>query len=294
VIEVVSMMARSYDLDHIDLFWTLNSQDSESVESYDFFILRSIDGAAGPYNVIAGPFYNTFRFRDGDVSRLHKWRNYYYKIKTVHRASQRTQEYGPEWIRATPDRIALEIQRREGMLFREFAGRLVYHFPKMSFGQRCKHCWDIGTRNNTIAREVQSNCASCFDTTFVGGYTTPMGIFVQIDPAPIQALKTDTKEIHVSQTTARTSAFPPIQAKDMLVEAENRRWVVEKVSMTEKHRAIIRQELTLRELPKDDIAYAVPIRADEKDLHLPARDLTRPMDLQPKQDTVVVDRLVRP
>jgi len=295
VINVTSISVRSYDLDYLSVFWKLNDQDSERIEEYDFFILRSIDGAAGPYQVIAGPFYNTFRFRDPDVQRLHKWRTYFYKIRMVHRATQTVREYGPEWLRSPPDRIALEIQRREALLWKEFAGRLIYHFPRMTFGQRCKHCWDTGPRGNSIARETIQNCASCFDTTFVGGYAKPMAIWAQFDPAPIQSIKTDIKEIHISNTTARTVAFPPIQARDMLVEGENRRWLVERVSTTEKSRAIIRQELVLKEFMKDDIAYAVPINADENLLHNPAREMTRPMDLETIPQTArLPDKLVTP
>lgn len=295
MISVTSISVRSFDLDHLTLSWRLNDQDSERVEEYDFFILRSIDGAAGPYRIIAGPFYNTYLFRDGDVQRLHKWRTYFYKVRMVHRATQRTQEFGPEWLRSPPDRIALEIQRREALLWKEFAGRLAYLFPRLTFGQRCKNCWDHGPRGNTIAREVQQNCATCFDTTFVGGYAKPMAIRLQTDPSAIQAIKTDTKEVHISVTTARTSAFPPIQANDMIVEAENRRWKVETVSTTEKHRAIIRQELKLKEYMRDDIAYAVPINADESAVYNPPREMTRPMGLQSPEDNIgLKDRLVTP
>jgi hypothetical protein len=295
VISVTSILVRSFDLDHLDLFWKLNDQDSERVEEYDFFILRSIDGAAGPFQVFAGPFYNTYRFRDGDVQRLHKWRTYYYKIRMVHRATQRTQEFGPEWLRSPPDRMALEIQRREAMLWKEFAGRLVYVYPRLTFGQRCKHCWDQGPRGNTIAREVQQNCPSCFDTTFVGGYAKPMAIHMQFDPSPVQTIKTDTKEFQLSVTTARSAAFPPIQTRDMIIEAENRRWCVERVSTTEKGRAMIRQELTLKEYIRDDIAYAVPVNADETLMHNPAREMTRPMDLQTIPDGMrLKDKLVTP
>jgi hypothetical protein len=295
VISVTSILVRSYDLDHLSLAWSLNDQASERVEEYDFFILRSIDGAAGPFRVIAGPFYNTYRFRDGDVQRLHKWRTYFYKIRMVHRATGREQEFGPEWLRSPPDRIALEIQRREALLWKEFAGRLVYLFPRLTFGQRCKHCWDQGPRGNTIAREVTQNCASCFDSTFVGGFAKPMSLYMQFDASPIQAVKTDTKEFHVSMTTARTIAFPPIQARDMIVEAENRRWCVERVSTTEKGRAVIRQELSLKEYMRDDIVYAVPIMADEMTLHNPAREMTRPMDLQNIPDGIrMKDKLVTP
>jgi len=292
MIEVTSILVQSFDLDHLDLFWELDTQDSERIEEYDFFVLRSIDGAGGPYHRLAGPFYNTYRFRDGDVHRLYKWRDYYYRIKVVHRSTGATKEFGPQWLQAAPDRIALEIQRREYVLFKEFAGRLVFHFPQLTFGQRCKHCWDRGVRGNYIGRSVQQNCSTCFDTTFVGGFSKPMGIYMQIDPSPEAIQRTDLKEHQFSMTTARTVMFPPIKPKDMIVEAENRRWIVEKVSFTEKKRHKIRQELEMREYPRDDIKYSLPISADVRDLSIdPERELTRPMDLQSREPQPVDDRL---
>lgn len=291
MIKITSIVVGSYDLDHLDVFWTLDSQESERIEEYDFFILRSIDGAAGPYHQHAGPFYNTYRFRDGDVHRLHKWRQYYYQIKIIHRPTGKTEEFGPQWLQAQPDRIAMEIVRRENVLFKEFAGRRVFHFPQLSFGQRCKHCWDRGPRGNTIARSVQQNCATCFDTTYVGGFAAPMGINVQIDPSPIAPQKTDLKEHQFIMTTARTTVFPPIQPKDMLVESENRRWQVQSVSFTEKNRTKIRQEIKMRELPRDDIKYGVPISEDVRIQATPEREFTRPMSLQSRQPKPVEDRL---
>jgi hypothetical protein len=289
VIQVTSIKVRSYELDFLDIFWELNEQSSERIEEYDFYVLRSIDGPAGPYRQIAGPFYNTFRLRDGDVQRLHKWRHYFYKIKWVHRASGREQEAGPAKLEAPADRIAMEIRRREHLLFREFNGRQVFHFPRYTFGQRCKTCYDQGPRGNSIARRTQQNCASCFDTGFVGGYATPMSIWVQFDPSPIEAQRTDLKEHQFIQTTARTTFFPPMKPKDMLVEAEDRRWRVERVSFTEKHRAKIRQELVLSEIPKDDVRFSVPINADLLMDHVGEKAMKRPMDIQFNDDEPVGD-----
>lgn len=289
MIEVTSILVRSYDLDHLDVFWTLNEQNDERVEEYDFHVLRSIDGPAGPFQVVAGPFYNTYQYRDGDVHRLHKWRQYYYKIRVTHRATNQTREFGPQYLMAPPDRLALEIQRREKLLWREFAGRIVFLFPRLTFGQRCGHCWDQGPRGNTIGRETQQNCASCFDTTFVGGFATPIALHMQIDPSPIKPQKTDLKEHQFIQTTGRTVNFPPIKPKDMIVEAENKRWNVEKVSYTEKGRAVLRQELVLGQFPKDDIKYAVPVNADVLMEHRPERAMTRPMDVQTVEDHPVLD-----
>jgi len=295
MIEVTSILVRSYDLDHLDLFWELNSQMQEAIEEYDFFILRSIDGFAGPYQQVAGPFYNTYQYRDPDVHRLHKWRDYFYKLKLVHRASGRVREYGPESLRAPPDRIALEIQRRECLLWREFAGRSVFLYPKLTFGQRCRHCWDEGSRGNTIGRAVQSNCATCYDTTFVGGFAYPIEIYAQIDPHPKGLQRTDLKEHQYEVTTARTIAYPPIKPGDMIVEAENKRWLVESpVSHTEKKRAVIRQELKLSLYSPDDIKHSVPVNADLQRLHNSKRSMTRPMCLDSRPDDPVEDKIEAP
>lgn len=272
-------MVRSFDLDHLDLFWEV-PETNEEIEKYDFFILRSGDGAGGPYHRVAGPFYNTFHFRDPEVHQLHRWRDYYYKIRVVHRPTGDTTEFGPEWLRAPPDLVGLEIQRRERHLFREWAGRSVIIFPRLTFGQRCGHCWDTGSRGNTIGRATQQSCATCFDSTFVGGYATPMRLYVQVDPAPLQPQRTDLKEHQFVETSARTSAFPPIHPKAMLVEAENKRWEVQRVSTTQKHRSIIRQELILWEIPKGDVRFKVPINYDTLADFTPAKSMTRLHSLQ--------------
>jgi len=290
MISITKLVVRTYDLDHLDIFWEI-PETTEEIEQYDFFVLRSIDGAAGPYDIIAGPFYNTFNLRDPGVNQLHRWRNYYYKIRVIHRATQNTQEFGPAWLHAEPDRLGLEFQRRQNLLLQEFNGRLGFLYPALTFGQRCGNCWDIGEKGNSIGRATHQNCQSCFDTTFVGGFASPIAFYVQFDPAPKSVQRTDFEEHQFSATTARTSAFPPVKAKDMIVEAENRRWLVNKVSGTEKLRSTIRQELELWELAKDDIKFKVPVDFDLMAQHSPRRALTRPMSLQAEPGDSVKDLL---
>lgn len=293
MISITKLVVRTYDIDHLDIFWEI-PEVTEEIEGYDFFVLRSVDGPAGPFDIIAGPFYNTFNFRDPGVHQLHRWRNYYYKIRVTHRATQTTQEFGPEWLRAEPDRLGLEFQRRQNLLLQEFNGRLAFLFPALTFGQRCGNCWDVGPKGNTIGRATHQNCQSCFDTTFVGGFATPIAFFVQFDPAPKAVQRTDFEEHQFSATTARTSAFPPIKAKDMIIEAENKRWLVNKVSGTEKLRSAVRQELELWELAKDDIKFKVPVDFDLLAQHSPKRTMTRPMSLQSELAQPVPDLLEEP
>jgi hypothetical protein len=279
VITITSLQVRTFDLDHLDLYWEV-AETTEEVERYDFYVLRSVDGAGGPYSTIAGPFYNVFHFRDPDVHQLHRWRDYYYKIRVTQRESGESHEVGPQWLQAPPDLVALEIQRRERHLFQEWAGRSVIVFPKRTFGQRCGSCWDVGRRGNTIGRSTQQNCSSCFDTTFVGGYATPMRVFMQIDPAPLQPQRTDLKEHQFIETSSRTTAFPPIYPGALIVEAENQRWEVQRVSYTNKHRAVIRQELVLWGIPRGDIRFKVPVNYDTLADFTPSKAMTRPHSLQ--------------
>lgn len=286
MIHITTLKVRSYDLDHLDLFWEIPVSD-EIIEDYNFFILRSIDGAGGPYRQISGPFFNTFLFRDPDVHLLHKWREYFYRIKVVNRSTGDEEQSTPARLEAEPDLIAMEIRRRETLLFQEFAGRKALLYPQLTFGQRCRHCWDTGVKGNTIGRAVQQNCISCFDTTFVGGYASPMLIYLQMDPSPKAPQPTDTGEMHFQETTARTTWFPPLKPKDLIVEGENIRWRVEQVTPTEKLRALVRQELRVRQYARDDIKYKVPVELDLMLQMSPERELRRPMDLQDENETSI-------
>lgn len=60
--------------------------------------------------------------------------------------------------------------------------------------------------------------------------------------------------------------FPPVNPDDILVEAENRRWKVIKVTPTQRLRATVRQELTLHEIPRGDIEYDLPVNVDTSTL----------------------------
>jgi len=275
MIEVVNFIVHSFDLDHLDLAWDV-SDTAEVVERYHFYVLRSVDGIAGPYEVIAGPFDNCNKFRDPDVKLLHKWRFYFYKIRIVHKDTKAVTEFGPEALAAKPDRITLEINHRMELLLREKVGRKCLFFPVLTSGQRCPQCWSVGKRGNTTGRAEQQNCLTCYDTTYVGGYATPILTFVQIDPGPVEPQLTDISERAMMNTTGRTSAYPPMKPRDMIVDPQNARWQVEKVPPTAKRGAIGHQELVLHMIPKPDIRYAVPVLDPLFEYN--NREYTRPMN----------------
>lgn len=283
-LKFTKLRVESFDLDHLDLSWEIEDTN-ENIERWDFFVLRSVDGFGGPYEIHAGPFRNDNLYRDAEVNQLHNWRNYFYKIRAVNKDDDSVVEVGPETLQAPPDLITLELRRRFELLMNEFAGRRVLVYPAITSGFRCRHCFDMGSndRGRTIGRQKTQNCPSCYDQTFVGGFGKPILSWLQIDPSPEDVQRTDTTERSQQDTTCRLSAFPPLKPKDMIVEAENVRWQVERVASTRKLRAEAHQEPSLHRIPRSDIRYEVPVDVDLLKEAGPAREFTRPMNLESAQ-----------
>jgi hypothetical protein len=281
MISVTKMWARSFDLAHLDIFWEIAPVKAPAGEApheifdYDFYIFRS-EAALGPYEQIGGPLRDTYHFRDIQISLLHKWRQYFYKIKVVHRPTGKEKEFDPIGTdEPEPDLIAAEVIRQEDVLFREFVGRRCWLYPVRTFGPVCT-CFDPH-----MGRKTRSNHLACFGTGWLGGYLSPVEVFVQIDPDPKDNQLSSLGETHVSDTTARMISFPPVNPRDILVESENRRWRVVSVGGTQRLRTTVRQELKLHEVPRGDIEYALPIKVNAREVQPAAeRNFTNPQNLE--------------
>jgi hypothetical protein len=260
-LQVTEFRAQSFDLDHVDLFWTVadfytGQSTDENILAYTFQILRS-ESPAGPWTALSQPFQDTYYFRDSSPALLHKWRELYYLLRITDQRNNEVVDYGPTAQLAEPDLIALEIMRQEDVLFREYAGRRCWLFPVKTFGPKCI-CYD-----RVKGKRTRSNCVTCFDTGYLGGYMSPIECFVQIDPSANANQKTPLGEQQTNNTSARLISFPPIRPDDILVEAENRRWKVVTVAMTTRLRAVVHQELTIHEIPRGDVEYKIPIRVPD-------------------------------
>lgn len=287
MLQVTSLRVRSFDLDHLDLFWEIapvmgpaKDGDPHSIFDYDFYVLRTGDSPMGTYETIAGPLRDQYMLRDMQVSLLHKWRQYYYKIRVVHRPTGEETFFGPSASdESEKDLIAAEIIRQEDILFREFTGRKCWLFIARTFGPICT-CYDP-----YLKRRTRSGHKLCFDTGFLGGFMAPIEVFVQIDPQGKNTQATSLGEIQPNDTTARMISFPPVSPRDILVETENLRWKVISVSNTERLRSAVHQELKLHSIPKGDIEYNLPLNVELQKLVTSAdRNFTNPQNLEEDGD----------
>jgi hypothetical protein len=265
VLTVSKLTVRSFNLDHLDVLWEiaqvqgppLNGDLSDhEIYNYDFYVLRS-DVAMGPYKQIGGPLRDKYHFRDAEVHLLRKWGQHFYKLKIVDRRDGSSEEFGPaSSYEPEPDLIAAAIMYEEEVLWREMVGRKCWLFPARTFGPRCS-CFDT-----TLGRTTRSNHLPCYGTGWLGGFMSPVEIFLQIDPSPKQTQLAPTGEWQPNVASGRMSSFPPVNPRDIIIETENRRWRVANVQQTQRLRAVVHQELQLQEIPRGDVEYALPLNLD--------------------------------
>jgi hypothetical protein len=246
-----SVKVLSYSLDRIYVTWEIEDT-TEEIHDYYFSILRS-ESPAGPWETLVDEIEDRYSFTDGEVDLRDKWRKFYYKVKLDKKDASETQESDPTTLSAPIDLVAAEVQHRERMYFTEFVGRRALLYPRRAFGQRC-HCYD-----EVLGKSERSRCLECYATGYARGYLNPVVIPIQIDPSAKSIQMQPDILTQQNHTAARTVAYPEIRPRDIIIEAENRRWRVGKVSKTERLRAVVHQELQLVEITRGDIEYQLPV-----------------------------------
>lgn len=279
---ITKPLVRGFSLDFLDVSWEI---EDTFLDPHDFMmsVYRS-ESPMGPWDLVAGPFEDRYRFVDNRVNLLDRWRALYYKVQSTSKTDPTNiAESEAFYFDAQPDLIASEIQRLERLLWEEFAGRRCFIFPVRTFGQHCPNCFDGPDKGKGFtSQKRRSQCLTCYDTGFVRGYFDPIEIFMQLDPSPQSIQNLPMAEREQNDTGARLPNFPLLKPRDIIVEAENRRWRVVKVTPTERLRSVVHQELQLHEIVKGDIEFQIPIRLD--DLRnfepSPGRNFTVPQNLE--------------
>ncbi len=269
------LKVRSLDVDRNEVTWEVADTQEDALD-YTLQVLRS-ESPEGPFDAITQTFEDRYIFVDSRVPGGDKYRQLWYKLRVVHKATSDISEFGPVCREAEPDLIAQYIRRHEMTLFTQVTARMCWLFKARTFGPRCPSCWDRVSHKRT-----RSNCLDCFNKGFLRGYHNPIEIWVQIDP-PAKSQQNQAQQIDQRvATTARTSFYPNISPDDLLVEAENKRWTVDTVKVSERLRAPIKQELTIIQRVTSDIEYRVPINLEValRDIQpSPPRMFTNPQDL---------------
>lgn len=249
------LVVRSLDVDEKELTWELAETHADALD-YQVEILRS-ESPLGPYEVISPAFTDRYMFVDRRIPIGDKFRVLYYKLRVTNTTTGDVVEVGPAAQSADADLTATAIRRLEMTFFTQVIGRACWLFKKRTFGPRCQNCW-----NAKLQKRVVDRCLDCFGTGVLRGYHNPIEVWAQVDPAPKAQQNAQEQIAQHIRTTGRMSFYPNVSPGDVLVEAENRRWRVQSVSQSERLRATVKQELSLRQLEETDIEFRLPINLD--------------------------------
>jgi hypothetical protein len=276
MLKVVGLKVRSLDVDYRELSWMLEDTQVDVLD-YTFQVLRA-EATSGPWEVISVPFTDRYIFVDRNSHPFHAARLFHYKLLIKNIITGESWDSDVVDQQPDADLLAREIRRHMNLLFREFSGRRCWILPVRTFGARCT-CW-----NPILSKRSRSGCRLCYDTGFVRGYHYPIETFIQIDPGSNLAEQTtNVGAMHQVNTTARVSDVGIVKPRDVIIEAENRRWRVTQINQTEQSRAVVHLELTLHQIPPSDIEYAIELKLDQplRDLAIsPARNFTNPQNME--------------
>jgi hypothetical protein len=277
MLPIERLRVRSLDVDANEVTWEIAGSSMEDALDYTFQILRS-ESPEGPFDPITQLFEDRYIFVDRRLPAGDKFRQIWYKLRVTRKVDQTVVDFGAVTRQADPDLIAGYVRRMEQTLFTQATARLCWLFKKRTFGARCPACWD-----DVSHKKKRANCLTCYQTGFLRGFLNPIEVWIQIDPEA-KAQQNQAQQIsQITMTTARMSFYPNVNTGDVIVEAENKRWRVDKVTQSERLRTPIKQELVIFRINDTDIEYRLPINLDEalKDIQpSPPRMFTNPTDIQ--------------
>jgi hypothetical protein len=252
--------------DSLTISWEIENT-SEDLSGYKVYVLRS-QFDAGPYEIVSPAISATAsdNFNDTGVNLFSKYRMYHYRVRLSHASGDMDfgntppqkvlagESPGSAILEALPDLEALEAIRRFDLTAREYIGRKVLALSRKTTGTRCSECWDKLKR-----RRTRSDCQTCYNTGVVGGYFYPQQAFAVKPPTNIASQLSGIFELQVHDCIMWISSMPRMKPRDLILDAENRRWRVVAVRRSEKLWALTRQTIQMREVSKDQVEYKIPI-----------------------------------
>ena len=272
MIIVTNIRVWTLSRDSLTVTWEIRNT-TQDLSGYTLTIMRS-DSEAGDYTAVGSPFSaeSTDEYEDTTVNLHSKWRRHYYRIKVTRVATGDTLSFGstdPDEvvegddpggviIESPPDLLALEAIRRFNLQLQEYSGRKVLALTQRTWGTRCTTCWDTLKR-----RRTRSKCTTCYDTGITSGYFEPKESWCMKAPDQKRVALSAVFELQPSDVVMVFSAAPRLKPRDLIIDADGRRWRVVTVGRSEKLWSLTHQTVGVRELSRDQVEYDIEITSDD-------------------------------
>lgn len=144
-----------------------------------------------------------------------------------------------------------KILRDQAVGYRRLNGISLVVLKRRRWGDRCSTCWDPVSGEAT-----HEHCATCFGTSFVGGYWTPVRIRGRRETGTVQSQMTSHGDSDVKLADFNVLDYPLIEYKDLIIDiARNDRYQVQRVHHTELQGVTVHQKVTASLLGRNSVEY---------------------------------------
>lgn len=156
--------------------------------------------------------------------------------------------------------VQRKVQRDAMTALEFFSGVHVALLKRRHFGERCPVCYNPATKSSLF-----SGCETCYGTSFVGGYHTPISSLMRIIENPQQSAKVPDGETTLVRAMIETIDWPRLEQDDVIVELENnQRWIVQQEARVRTlRRTMVTQHWSCSLLGRNHSAYRVPVDREE-------------------------------
>ena len=228
----------------------------EDLYGYIFNLYRSYN-PLGEYALIASDITN-FYHKDTMVNLYSSMLNYYYKVEVVERANPTNKSmsdiYG-EYKAQVPDNEAIALIEINNMYLKNaIRNSPMFLFKRKRGGQLC-FCYDA------VRDRPNPSCPVCYGVKYTGGYDPSQQIdvcFLNV-PAKHKVFNQGEDGTGTSSIQVWTTNFPLIQNDDILVDRNNKRYIVSGWQPSYKNFYLLRQTFVLENMPSSNIIFKIPI-----------------------------------
>lgn len=145
-----------------------------------------------------------------------------------------------------------KIQRDQAVGYRRLNGIPIIVLKRRRWGERCTACYDPVTKQATI-----EHCATCFGTSFTGGYWAPVLIRGRREAAAVQAQITAHGDSDVKLADFNVLDYPLLEYKDVVIDlVRNDRYEVQRAHETELKSVPVHQKVTASLLSRSSVEYS--------------------------------------
>ena len=250
--------------------------DILSPESGDFFIdVARAESPNGPWESIATGLRNAYNFVDNQFNlppvtppaTIRTGTNLFSLARVIYYQITVTPPSGAAaaFVSApTPIEPGLDVRTRllkrkilydQAVGYKRLNGIQLIVLKRRRWGDRCPDCYDPATNEST-----REHCLTCFGTSFLGGYWTPVLVRGRREAAAVASQITAHGDSDTKLNDFNILDYPLVEYKDLIIDlARNDRYQVLRVHHTELKSVTVHQKLTGSLLGRNSIEYSLLI-----------------------------------